>query len=373
MKNALGIIYTAESDVELKDLTKKRSIAAVPIGGRYRIIDFTLSNMVNSGVENIGVITQNNYSSLMDHLGSGKEWDLSRKRNGLFILPPYIGYNNPGRYRGSIDALHGIMSYIRKSPQRYVVFSGSHMLCNISYDDAFEYHIKKNADITVIYKEEKDLPTYELSKYILLQNDNDGRITDIEVNPSTPSSNKISMKMYIMEKSLLEYLVEECVARGGSSFIKDVLQKKVNKLKIYGFPFSGYLARIDSILTYYKYNMELLNPEVRNELFFSSGRIYTKIKDEVPVKYTKDANVQNSIVADGCIIEGEIQNSVIFRGVRVCKGAQIKNSIIMQDTEVQENSIVENVILDKEVLIRRGKRLTGQENYPIVIGKGAII
>ena len=373
MKDTMGIIYTVENDFDLKDLTAKRSIAAIPFGGRYRVIDFALSNMVNSGITNVGIITQNNYSSLMDHLGSGKEWDLNRKRNGLFILPPYINDSNPGVYRGSIDAYHSIMGYIRKSSQKYVLLSGSHMVCNIDFNEAYDFHIEKGADITIIYKEEKSLSSEELRKYTLVRMKNDGKVWDMEVNPRMPKSSNIFMKMCIIEKGLLEYLVEECFARGQSDFIMDILLRKLDTLKIYAYPHSGYLGRIDSINNYYENSMNILNPEIRNELFFKPGRIYTKIKDKVPAKYLDTAIVQNSMIADGCVIEGEVYNSVIFRGVSIAKGAVIRNSIIMQGSVIHENALLEQVIVDKEVMIGSGRKLIGQKSYPVVIGKRAEI
>lgn len=373
MRDTMGIIYTGESDISLKEITRSRSVAAVPIGGRYRIIDFILSNMVNSGIRNVGIITQNNYHSLMDHLDSGKQWDLDRKRDGLFILPPYVSRDNTGWYKGKVDALHNIMAYIRRSTQQYALISGSTMVCNLTYDNALDFHKEKNADITVLYKEDKDAAHEDLSRNILIQTNGDQRIWDMEVMPSLPKSNKISMEMYIMEKNLLEYLVEECTARGQNDFIKDILIKKMDMLKIYGYPYTGYLARIDSIQSYFKHNMELLDPINRYELFFRSGSIYTKVKDEVPAKYGSHARSENTMVADGCIIEGQVENSILFRGVRIASGARVKNSIIMQNTEIQEGAVLENVILDKEVVIRRGKRLMGQENYPMVIGKSAVI
>lgn len=373
MKDAMGLIYTAEEDTELKDLTQKRSIAAVPIWGRYRIIDFILSNMVNSGIRNVGIIARSNYSSLMDHIGQGKEWNLNRKRGGLFILPPFVRYDSRGWWKGDADAFYNVMGYVRKTGQKYVLITGSHMVCSMNYDEAFQYHIDKGSDITLIYKEEKNLPANSLKKYTLLKTDDDGRVMDIEISPAVPKSSKILMKMYIMDRLLLEYLVDECVARGNSDFVKDILLNKLNTLKIYGYEYKGYLARIDTIPAFYKCNMDLLNTEIRDELFYKNGPIYTKVKDEVPAMYSDMAQVKNCIIADGCIIEGDVENSVLFRGVRVYNGARIKNSIIMQDAEVQENAILENVILDKDVIIKRGKRLTGQESYPVVIGKGTVI
>lgn len=373
MIDAMAVVYAAENNAELKDITRSRSVAAIPVGGRYRIIDFILSNMVNSGIRNIGIITQSHYSSLMGHLGPGKEWDLDRKRDGLFILPPYVGHDNRGWYRGSVEALHSIMSYIKRSEQKYVVISGEHMVCNMTYNDAYQYHIEKGADITLIYKDDRKMSEEELKRNVLVQIDDEGKIMDMAIHPAIPKSAKVSMQMYIIERSLLEYLIEEGTARGCVDFESDLLLKKMDTLKIFGFPFSGYTARIDSILSYYKHNMDLLDPGVRNQLFFKQEKIYTRVKDEVPARYTEEASVQNCLVADGCVIEGEVENSVLFRGVKIYRGAKVKNSIIMQNSEVLENAVLENVILDKDVIIKRSKKLIGQENYPVVIGKKVVI
>ncbi len=373
MRDTMGIIYTGESNVSLRELTLRRSVAALPFGGRYRVIDFTLSNMINSGIINVGIITQNNYHSLMDHLDSGKQWDLDRKSGGLFILPPYVSSDNTGWYRGEIDAYHSNMSYIRRSTQNYVVVSGSSMVCNLTYDEAMEFHKDNNADITVIYKQESKATKEELSRHTLIRTDDQNRVWDIEVKPTTPMSDKISMEMYILEKRLFEYLIEECVARGQYDFSKDVLIKNKDKLRILGYPYDGYLAKIDSIHSYFLNNMELLHQDNFYELFQHAGPVYTKVKDEVPAKYGDNAKLVNSLVADGCIVEGEVENCVLFRGVKIAKGAVVKNSIIMQDTEIQEKAIIENVILDKEVIIRKGKHLVGQESYPVVIRKSAVI
>lgn len=373
MIDAMGIIYTHEGDTVLKDLTQKRSIAAVPIGGRYRIIDFVLSNMVNSGIRNIALIPQNNYESLLEHIGTGKEWDLDRKRDGLFVLTPYAKHDNPGWYSGSIDAIHSSMSYIKRSREKYVVLSGTHMICNNSYRDALQYHIEKGADITIIYKQENELPAKELKKYTLLKTDEDGRVTDMEITPPAPRFNKVSMKMFIIDKMLLEYLIAEAVARGYSDVVKDILLRKIDELKIYGYEHKGYLGRVDSISTYYENNMNLLNAEIRKELFGKNGPIYTRIKDEVPAKYAGNAKVNNCLVADGCIVEGEVEGSILFRGVKVYKGAKVKNCIVMEDSEIHENVRLEHAIIDKDVVIKRGRNLIGQESYPIVVAKGEVI
>lgn len=373
MRDTMGIIYSGDTDGSLKELTRSRSAVALPFGGRYRIIDFILSNMVNSGIRNVGLITQNNYHSLMDHLESGSYWDLDRKRDGLFILPPYVSRGNSGWYKGTADALHNVMAYIRRSTQRYVVLSGGTMVCNISYDDVLDFHKEKNADITVIYKDMKDMAPHDLSRHSLIEIDESGRIYNMEMKPFGPKSTNVMMEMYILEKDLLEYLVEECSARGRNDFIKDILIDKLDQLRIFGYEFKGYLATVNTINAYFKHSMDLLNREIRDDVFTRNGPVYTKIKDEVPAKYGIGAQVKNSLVADGCVVEGTVENCILFRGVRVAKGAVARNCVIMQNSEIQEKGLIENIILDKEVLIRRDKRLIGQASYPIVIGKKIII
>lgn len=371
--DALGVIYAVDDGVELSELTRKRALASVPIWGRYRIIDFVLSNMVNSGIQNVSVIIQNHYNSLLVHLGSGNEWDLDRKREGLFIFPPYASNGRRGWYNGSTNALNSIMGHLRETKQKYVIIAKSNILCNMTYNDALNFHIEKRADVTAIYKEDTSLPIEELRKNIILQTDEHGRVWDAEIEPASPKSYKMSMGTYIIDKSLLEYLLEECIARGKNDFLNDFILNKMGSLKIYGQPYNGYVANINSIGAYYRHSMEMLSPDKRNELFFKSGLIYTRVRDEVPVMYTSDANVQNCLVADGCVIEGEVTDSILFRGVKVRRGAKIKNSIILSYCDVMENSILENVILDKEVIIKNSKRLTGQENYPVVVRKGSVI
>lgn len=373
LKDVLGVIDASEDNIHLKELTRTRSVVALPVASRYRIVDILLSNMVNSGINNIGIITQNHYNSLMDHLGSGKEWDLNRKRGGLFIFPPNRSNESQGWYKGSVDAVQSIMEFIRKSQQRYVVVSGSNMVCKLTYDDAFQYHLDKKADITILYKQKKSITPREVRKNVLLDIDEEGRIKDMQINPAVSKFNNIYMNMYIIDKQLLDYLLDECISHGNSDFVKDILLKKLNNLKIYGYEYDGYLACINSIKAYYRHNMDILDHNIMEELFSKSGLVYTRVMDEAPAIYSEGASVKNCIVADGCIIEGEVENSVLFRRVKVSKGAKIKNSIIMQGSEVYENAVIENVILDKDVIIRKNKKLISQESYPMVVQKGVVI
>lgn len=371
MQNVMGIINLNDGQEFLKELTKGRPLAALPFGGRYRLIDFILSNMVNSGIQNVGILVQDKYRALMDHLRSGKEWDLARKRDGLFILPPgQDPYISTG-CRGSVDNFYSNLDYIESSRQEYMLIAGSHIVCNLNYRKAFSFHQNMSADITVLYKE-YDMGE-ELMQYAMLDCQPDGRIMDMGIHSAKTKPGKVSMDMYIIEKRLLIELVKDCQARGGLDFVKDILIKNVSKLKMYGYPYKGYTARVDSVKNYYRHNLELLKPEKWEELFFKSGLVYTKVKDEAPVKYKENARAFNTMVANGCIIEGRVENSILFRGVKVHKGAYIKDSIIMQKCEIAENAIIENVICDKNVTITKGKWLKGETNYPLVVEKGTVV
>lgn len=371
--NLFGLIYTGESNMQLRDLTYSRSIAAVPFGGRYRCIDFILSSMVNTGITNVGIIAQKNYHSLMDHLGSGKEWDLRRKRDGLFILPPFVTKDNTGIYKGTVDALRSCMGYIRRSTQRYVVLTGSHTIYNTTYEAMLEQHIATGADITILYRNETQTDRDDQFDNVRLTIVPGGRITDIEINPYRPQTNARSCDAYILERTLLEYLVEEADAHANYDWVRDVLLQKINSLKVYGFEYSGYVARFTSLISYFNHNMALLDPAVRADLFNPSQPIFTKIKDEVPATYGSQARVKNCIVADGCLIEGDIEDCVLFRGVRVGRDTKLRRCILMQAVEIQDQCELDHVILDKSVIVKRGRRLMGHENFPVILRKGAVV
>ncbi len=371
--NAFGLIYTGETNPMLRDLALSRSVAAVPFGGRYRCIDFILSDLVNSGVTSVGLIAQKNYHSLMDHLGAGKEWDLHRKREGLFMLPPFMTKENTGLYRGSVDAIRSCLGYVRRCPQEYVILSGSHTIFNMTFDEMIARHIETRANITMLYNEVDLTAGDEQNLDLRLMLDADGRVTEMEFNPFTPRSTHRSCDLMIMDKLLLEYLVEEAYSRGDYDFTRDILLKKCNTLKIMGFRYDGYVARLDSANDFFRHNLALLEAPVRNDLFNSAHPIYTKVKDEVSAKYGENASVKNSMVADGCQIDGTVENSIIFRGVSVKSGAVVKDSIIMQAVSIGENSRLDHVILDKGVVIRDGRTLNGYEGFPIILKKGTVI
>jgi len=373
MTDTMGIILTKDSNNKLYDLTAHRAVAAVPFGGRYRIIDFILSCMVNSGISNVGVVTHSDYQSLMDHLGSGKEWDLDRKLSGIFIFPPNVRKDSVSKNNGTLDELYSITHYFRRSKEKYVVISESGIICNTLLDDAMDFHLSREADVTVLYNRMDTHKIKELTSFAALDVNQNGQVVSMNLNPRLPRTNMISMNVYIAKKALLETLVDESIADGYDDFESDVLRRNLGNLRVFGFEYKGYVARIDTVRAYFKYNMDLLNRDVLCELFDPDMPVYTKVKDEVPAMYGDNAKVENSLIADGCVIDGSVKNSILFRGVQISKNTAVSDCIIMQNSEVHEDCSLENVILDKDVIVRVGKKLAGQADYPVLIGKNGVI
>lgn len=371
MRDTMGIIVA--NDEKIPPITDKRAIAAMPIAGRYRVIDFVLSNMSNAGIYNIGVVTETNYSSLMDHLKSGKPWDLDRKKQGLNILPPNLARFNYGNARGVIDMLTNAEGFLAKCDKTYVILSLGNVICNIDFEDVLEKHLENQADITIVYKDMQGVDEETLSRYTLIELDDDSRVTDIEIKPSYPKTSCAGLEFYVMEKALLQSIIDECTARGDHDFVRDALCKKMGGTRIFGYEFKGYIESIDSIKSYFTCSMDFLNEKIRNELFSGKNPIYTKTKDQSPTRYGDSAAVENSFISDGCVIEGTVKNSILSRGVKVEKGAVVKNSILMQDSVVSTGVTLDYVIFDKEVTITEGRRLIGQKSFPLAIAKGTTI
>ena len=377
MKNVMGIIYTNKDDLSLRELTNQRSVAALPLAGRYRVVDFILSSMVNSGVRNVGVIMQRNYRSLMDHLGSGKEWDLHTRNNGLFLLPPFVTQETGGEYLGVLDALRANFDYLRRSKQRLALLTNSNMVFNMNFEPMIRQHEQTDADITLLYtKVRRDMELSSAGKHThaFLNVEKDGRISDMEVNPNAANYDTMYMNVLLIKRTLLMHLVDGAAAHGEHDINRELIQPaiKSGSLKVYGYEFEGYYRRIETIKSYFRCNMDLLDYNVRQELFKKSP-VFTKTRDDVPAVYREGNNVKNSLVADGCVIEGTVENCVLFRGVHIGRNASVKNAIIMQDSEIEDSVELENVILDKNVTVRTHGRLIGQVQYPIVIGKNVTL
>jgi glucose-1-phosphate adenylyltransferase len=374
IREAFGLIYASEEITNLRELVDSRAVGALPIGGKYRVLDFPLSNMVNSDIRNVGVITSRNYNSLMDHLGSGKAWDLSRKSDGLFILTPFSLRENPGIYRGKVEALKSSMDYIHRAKQEYVILSGAAFIYNSNFDEMMRFHIESGADLTVLYR--RTPPEHQIddrSHEVLLDVDPDGRIRALEVNPVLTTLNAHSLKTYIVRKDILIYLVDDSYSKGEYKFSEGLLRANLDRLRIMGFEHTGYVGTMRSVASYYKVNMELLREDIRSALFPASRPIYTKTQDSVPTKYIQTADVLGSLIANGCIIEGRVENSVLFRNVHVGKDAVIKDSIILPNTMIAEGAELDHVILDKNVRVRTRSRLVGSADFPVVIRKGGMV
>lgn len=365
--SAMGIIFPNLHDANVPELTGKRTMASLPFGGRYRMIDFCLSGMANAGMRNIGVVARQNYQSLMDHLGNGSEWDLSRKRGGLVIYPPYG--RGDSVYKGRIEALASVMLYLTHRTENLVIMSDCDIASNINYKDLIRSHIDTGADVTVVYK--KGEITEGMQRDNVVYNmDDENRVTEIRINDYKKGTQNISMNVYVIGREFLISLVKDAMVRGDLDFERDLLARNLKILKIKGYEADCYCARIYDMQSYFEENLRLLNPANIDSLFPSQRPVYTKVRDEAPVRYTIGSNVTNCMVADGCIIEGELENCMLFRGVRVGKGAKLSNCIILQGSVIEADVQMENVVTDKDVTVCAGQKLRGSQTFPLFISKG---
>lgn len=355
--NTLGIVFANSHDALLGKLTKQRSMASLPFGGRYRLIDFSLSNLSNAGVAKVGVITKANYHSLMTHVGNGKPWDLDRKNGGLSILPPYAS-PDAQVYKGRLEAIYGILEYLLESEEENVVVCDSDIVANINVRKLIKFHKEKNADVTVVYVR-GDKPEGQ-NDMMDFKFDADGRITAVNFEESMNCD--YSLDVMVIGRQLLIDIVLSEINAGRVSLSHGIFSKGYNKYKIYGFKHEGFAAVMDSPESYYKANLALLDPDVRDDVFNFENPIYTKTRDDMPAKYGISAKARGSIIADGCIIEGTVKNSVLFRGVKVGKGAIIENCVLMEGTTVGTNSILKNVIADRFVRITDNQQVDGKKD-----------
>ncbi|WP_054956190.1 glucose-1-phosphate adenylyltransferase subunit GlgD [Paenibacillus dakarensis] len=367
MKKLMGVINLDHELDVLNELTYFRCGAAVPFAGRYRLIDFVMSNMMNAGIPDIALFVRRKYRSLMDHLGEGRPWDLDRKRGGLFILPP--DWNDPSDVSaGELQHIYNNQDFFERGSAEYIVYTGSQHLSNVDFTKVYKYHLEQGADITLIYTKVDQLKP-EHQPCTRIDVDEGGWVTDIH---HERDHTHIYMDMFIMGKERFLQMVNQCIAHEESHFFRDAIQKNQHRLKIAGYEYKGYHAVINSIESYYRNSLDLLNPEKYHSLF-REQQVNTKIKYEVPAKYLETAEVSNSLVANGCQIGGAVENSILFRGVQVKEGARVLNSIIMQKCVIEENVVLENVILDKDVTISSGRKLKGDVKKPFVVAKDTVI
>ena len=361
----IGILFAYVHEERVRELTESRVMASIPFGGRYRLVDFTLSNMVNSGVNKVGVITEENYQSLMDHLGSGKAWDLSRKREGLYLLPPF---GADPRTMGTVAALASISRFLRNSHEDYVLLSDCDTVANIDLKAVYAFHDEKGADVTVVYRHGASPDTDRNTVFTV---DPDGTVRDVLVKRGSDPDCNYGIGMMLLRREKLLELVDDCMARNAYDLDRDLLQRHLKDLKICGYEFEGTAYTITSFESYFTANMALMDPKVRSSLFRQDRPIYTKVRDDMPSRYGLEAKVSNSLVADGCVIEGEVENCILFRGVKVGKGCKLKNCVIMQDSVIGEDTRLDYVVVDKQVPFEAGRTMSGHETYPVYVAKGS--
>lgn len=375
---AAGIVFSNIHDESLPELTRLRTMASVPFGGRYRLIDFALSNMVNSGISKVGVITHYNYQSLLDHIGTGKDWDLARRSGGIKILPPFItAYDAKGvghLYSTRLEALLGVVNFISRCTEDVIVLSDCDTICNIDISDVIDRHEETGADFTVVVKRITD-GGISSPRHSVIFSDAEGRITDAtEFSDDIRPGQEISTNIMVINRMYLLNILGDAAAHGYTSFFRDVIARNIHHANYRVYHYDGYYALVSSLAGYFDCSMQLLRADVRDALFGVAERpIYTKVRNSAPTIYRTGSSVGNTLIADGCIIEGTVENSIIFRGVKVGRGSVVRNSILLQDTVVGSGVSLNCVVTDKNTMVRDGRVLSGHETMPFFIGKGIMV
>ena len=351
MDKFIGVITSNYLTDTMQEIAQHRPPGAIPFGGRYRLLDFGLSSMVNSGIRTVGIITPHTYRPLLDHLGAGKEWFLNRKKGGLFILPGLNHGLAAQEIKFYLKDFSKNIEFLELDSAEHVIVTSCNRVYNSEYREAMAFHENTSADITMLYKDIK-MP--------------------LQINSSAGQGNGYFIEIMIIKKKLL---IEICKGYNHIENIDlvDVISENTDKLKVYAFPFNGYLGNINSVKSYYECSLDLLKPEIRKELFMGTQKIHTKVKDNPPTRYGSEALVKDSLVASGCTIDGNVERSIIFRGVEVMPGAQVKNSILMQKCIIGRDVVLENVILDKMAQVTNKVVVKGQDHSPVVIKKKSII
>ena len=379
MKNevALAFIFAISYDALIPEMVSERLMASIPFAGRYRLCDFLISSMVHSGIDNISLIVKKNYHSLMDHLGSGQEFDLARKNGGINIVPPYA-QKQIKVYEGRVEAIESLKGYLRKCTQKYVIMADANYVFNFVFRELIEAHKNTGADITAMYRKQ------EVPKVFLRPNGNndemyytfdidDGRIKKIYINDRDMGKVNFGMNIYIMEKEKLIRIVDDAFVHGYSYFTRDLMATNTDSLNIQAYEYTGYASQITDMKSYFEENMKLLDEDNRAALFKSGNSIYTKIRDDNPTRYINGSKAKNVMVADGCVIEGTVENSILSRGVKIGKNAKVKNCILLQDTVIEDGANLEYVITDKNVRVSRNRSLTGNDSFQVYVAKGQTV
>lgn len=368
----MGILLHGRENRKMGVLMDNRTIGSVPFGGRYRLIDFMLSNMVHAGINDVGVITRDKYASLVDHLGSGRDWDLARKSGGLSLLPPAVGESGSSAYRGELESLHNHRGFIENTPARYVVLSTTDLVGNFDLLPAIRRHIADKADITALVKPVDNAAALG-EEPTVMETDARGRVADVTIDAPFLKPCLRYLGAFIMEKAKLLEIMDTLVSRSRYTIVRDLLQGCHQTLDIRVFPIDGFCAKIQSLKDYFETSMSLLDFGVRASVFPAARSVLTRVRDEVPVFYGLNAHVKNSLVADGCTIEGKVENSILFRNVKIGAGALVKNCILMQDTVILADANLDYVVADRRCCINEGRVLAGYLGYPVAIEKFSII
>lgn len=364
---AIGIILAGGNSHRMKELSRKRAIAAMPVAGSYRSIDFVLSNMSNSRIQKVAVYTQYNARSLNEHLSSSKWWDFGRKQGGLFVFTPVVTSENNNWYRGTADAIYQNLSFLKNSHEPYVVIASGDCVYKMDFDQVLEYHIQKKADVTVVCK---DMPgNVPVERYGTIKMNEENRIEEFEEKPIVAKSKTISCGIYVIRRRLLIEMIERCAREDRYDFVKDVLIRYKELKRIYGYKITDYWRNIASVEDYFQTNMDFLKPEIRQYFFKTYPDIYSKVEDLPPAKYNIGSKVKNSLVSSGCIINGEVEDSIIFKKSFIGNNCVIKNSIILNDVYIGDNTHIENCIVESRATIKANSYHKGEDGIKIVVEK----
>lgn len=376
MKNTLGIIIGFDSNNDLRELSEHRPVASVPFGGRYRVIDFMMSNLVNSGCYQVAVLMRDKYQSLLDHLGSGKDWDLSRKRGGMFLLPPnaFAPKSSPlvtENYRTSLEALGSISDMLNKNKSEHVLICSADIVANIPLDEVMKEHKKSEADVTIVCTKNPEGGAFDMFLDLSPRHE----VEDIRNGDNMGGKCKYkSMGIYIMKRKYLQSLLSDCVTHNLRSFERDAMQHVFKRGdKVHGYVFDKYSAKIENVKGYFSASMDMLDKDIRDQVFLKNRPILTKIYDEAPTYYGEDAEVSDSLIADGSRIEGTVENSIIFHGCTIAKDAVVKDSIVLPNSSIGEGVELSYVVTDKGVTVRENRKMVGGATYPVAIAKNATV
>ena len=378
--NIAGLILSNLNRGKLPEMTRRRILSSVPFGCRYRLIDFPLSNMVNAGITNIGIATDFNYKSLLDHIGTGKDWDLARRSGGIRMLPPLIsGYDPLTMHQTTpstrLAAMMSALDFVRHCSEDVIVLCDGNVICNMDLAKLVDEHLATEADITFVAQKMNVTPGMLDRDDVLVESDENGRLTSYaRALPGDLGEKNVMINIMVMKTAFMRDMLENAAAHGASSFDIDVLRPNLNRWNLHVCYFEGWCTQITSMETYFKRSMQLLDAQVRADLFQQEGfPILTKVRNSAPTKYLPGSKVTGSLIADGCVIEGTVENSILFRGVHIGRGTVVRNSILLQDTYTGDNVILQGVITDKNVTIRNDRMLAGHETMPFYIEKGALV